>query len=407
MDRVIVIGGGPAGMMAAGTAGLQGKKVLLVEKNSSLGRKLLLTGKGRCNLTNATDIDGLLAHILKNRRFMYSSFQIFASEELVDFFQGLGLPTKVERGRRVFPASGSSYDVLKALKLYLERGGVEVIRGEGEKLLFSKEKVEGVQLKDGRKLLGESVVLALGGLSYPATGSTGDGYGMAKEVGHTISCLRPSLVPLRVKEGWINRLAGLQLKNCTLRITDERGEELYKGFGEVHFMEDSLTGPLPITASALLGQIEGKGYKAVLDVKPALREDQLHQRLLRDFEKYSNKTIAKALKDLLPQQLQAPIIALSSIHPTKKVHQITKGERQKLIGLLKNLTFTLLKRGSFQEAIITAGGVVVDEVYPLTMESKKKKNLFFAGEILALEALTGGFNLQIAFTTGYVAGLNC
>lgn len=407
MKRAIVIGGGPAGMMAAIAASQRGRQVLLLEKNKQLGRKLLLTGKGRCNLTNLCDVETMMDAIVTNPRFMYSSLYAFGPEDLISFFQQLGLPTIVERGQRVFPRSEKSQDVKKALEMCLKRLGVEICQGEVAEILLKEDRVLGVRLKDGSKIESDSIVLATGGLSYPATGSTGDGYGMAKSLGHTITPLKPSLVPIRAKESWAEGLDGLKLKNVSFRIESPSKAKIYEGFGEVYFLGRSLSGPLVLTASAIIGEVKGKEYRAVIDLKPALTEKEIYQRAQRDFEKYSNRDLGNALGDLLPQAMIQTFLVLLRVSPKKKVRQLTREERKRAAHLLKNFNVSLKELGPFEEAIITKGGISVEEIQPSTMESKKIKGLFFGGEIIDVDALTGGYNLQLAFSTGYVAGLNC
>lgn len=407
MERVIVIGGGPAGMMAAGTAGERKKEVLLIEKNMSLGRKLLLTGKGRCNLTNASSIEMMVHHIVTNKRFMYSSLHTFGPEDLLSFFHGWGLRTIIERGQRVFPQSGRSHDVKEVLEKYLKRVGVQVFQGEVVEIVTKGGRVLGVRLKDGSTIETGAIILTTGGLSYPATGSTGDGHHMARHIGHRITPLEPSLVPIKVEEKWVEELDGLQLKNVGLWIENSSGKKVYEGFGEVYFLKRSLSGPLILTASALVGEVKDKGYRCTLDLKPALSVKELDERVQRDFNRYSNKDFGNALGDLLPKDMITTFVHLLSISPKKKVHQLTREERKRVVHLLKSIKFSLKELGSFEEAIITRGGVLVEEIHPATMESKKIEGLFFAGEILDVDALTGGFNLQIAFTTGYVAGVSC
>lgn len=404
MNSVIVVGGGPAGMMAAGTAGRRGREVILVEKNPVLGRKLRITGKGRCNLTNATHIQLFLEQIIKNAPFLYSSLHRFSNQDLVDFFHELGLPTKVQRGERVFPVSERAIDVVNTLETFLHASGVQVMQGRVSAVKTASGAVKGVILQGGGHLEAYAVVLATGGLSYPATGSTGDGYGMASALGHRITPLSPSLVPIQVKEDWVSTLHGLKLKNVSLQLVDGAGEIRYQGLGEVHFYNQSLSGPLALTASAVVGEVQGEGYQAILDVKPALSSSKLDQRLQRDFMQYRNRDFSNALKDLLPRRLQELFILRSGIPPEKKVHQVTREERQRLVNLLKNFTLSLTALAPFTEAVVTSGGISVKEIHPSTMESKRVSGLYFAGEILDVHGLTGGFNLQLAFSTGFVAG---
>jgi predicted Rossmann fold flavoprotein len=406
--RVIVIGGGAAGMLAAGTAGSRGLDVLLIEKNNILGRKLLITGKGRCNITNSVgEIGDLIANIPVNGKFLYSAFHTFSNYDLIKLFNELGLETKVERGGRVFPASDRSVDVVNALKKYLNKNNVQIIKGEVQKIVAQNNIVSKVVLQDGRIFLCQSVIVATGGMSYPQTGSTGDGYRFARESGHTVTPLTPSLVPLEVKERWAAELQGLSLKNVAISLLDENNKELYRDFGEMLFTHFGVSGPIILSASSYLGNINKKKYRLVLDLKPALSEEQLDLRIQRDFHKYANRFFVNSLPDLLPKKMIPVIIKLSKISPEKPVNQISRSERKKLVELLKNLTLEIKKYRPLKEAIITSGGVAVEEINPYTMESKLVKGLFFAGEVIDVNAYTGGFNLQIAFSTGYLAGLNC
>ncbi|MBC7958697.1 MAG: NAD(P)/FAD-dependent oxidoreductase [Vallitaleaceae bacterium] len=405
MEEVIVIGGGPAGMLAAIMAARNNKKVQLLEKNNKLGRKLFITGKGRCNLTNATDVETLLLNTLSNRKFLYSAFYGFDSFALIDFFEKLGLRTKIERGDRVFPQSDHSSDVIKVLEQELQQLGVEIhFDTEVKELLVKDGKIEGVLTKN-KTFYAHKVIVATGGLSYPLTGSTGDGYRFAKKVGHTIASLSPGLVPIETKEDWVKSLQGLSLKNVNVQFLDSKGQKiLYEEFGEMLFTHYGLSGPIILSGSSFLPKDSVNGLKVRIDLKPSLTQEQLDLRLQRDFEKYSRKNFGNALDDLLPQKLIEPMIALSGIEPEKKVDQITKEQRNYLGHLLKNLECTIIARRQYNEAIITRGGVDVKEINPNTLSSKKVEGLFFAGEVLDLDALTGGFNLQIAFSTGYLAG---
>jgi predicted Rossmann fold flavoprotein len=405
--RVIVVGGGPAGMMAAGTAGRRGLDVTLIEKNERLGRKLLITGKGRCNITNDMDVEGLISNVPVNGKFLYSAFYTFSNDDLLNLFHDLGLATKVERGGRVFPASDKALDVVKALQKYITQNGVRVLHGEVEQVLAKEGQVYQVVLKDGSRLACEAVVVATGGVSYPLTGSTGDGYRFAEENGHTVTRLKPALVPLEVIEEWVTEVQGLALKNISISVYNNRNKQIYTDFGEMLFTHFGVSGPVILSASSHLDKPVEKEYRLVIDLKPALSPAELDERIQRDFAKYINKIYANALGDLLPKKLIPIIIHLSGIDPEKKVNQITKDEREKLGWILKNLTLTIKRFRPLSEAIITSGGVKVEEVNPSTMESKLVNGLFFTGEVLDVNAYTGGFNLQIAFSTGYLAGLNC
>ncbi len=408
MGKVIVIGGGPAGIMAAGIAAGRGRDVILLEKNSKLGKKLLISGKGRCNITNDTDVEGLIENTPGNGNFLYSAFYTFSNQDLIDFFNQKGLRTKVERGGRVFPESDSSRDVLNTLMDFLKSNGVKInTEATVTEILAQDNKVTGVRLSDGSIIEAESVILAVGGMSYPGTGSTGDGYDMVRKLGHTVTPLKPSLVPLITQEEWIRDLQGLSLKNVSVSFRNRNGKEIYNDFGEMIFTHFGVSGPVILSASRHLLSYDFKNIEMSLDLKPALTFEKLDERVQRDFDKYSRKQYKNSLDDLLPQKFIPVIIELSEINPEKPVHQITKEERKRLITLLKSLKITVIGARPIKEAIVTAGGVKTSEINPSTMESKKIGGLFMAGEVIDVDAYTGGFNLTIAFSTGYLAGLNC
>ena len=406
MGKIIVVGGGAAGLIAAGRAGENGHEVHLYEKNNRLGKKIYITGKGRCNVTNAGDIDDFMDNIPGNPYFMYSAFYTLDSKATIEFFENLGVKTKVERGNRVFPVSDKAGDIVAALERYVKKNKVKLHLESCVKDIIAEDGVvKGIRLANGNEIYGDAVIVATGGLSYPGTGSTGDGYRFAKEMGHTVTKLYPSLVPLRTKENWCERLMGLSLKNISIVIKNNKGKTVYKDFGEMLFTHYGVSGPVILSASRhLLGKLDG-GNTLSIDLKPALDEKKLDDRLLRDFEKYINKDFKNALDDLLPQKLIPVIIELSNISPEKKVHDITKEERKNLCRLIKNLTVTITGTTGYNEAVVTSGGVNTDELNPATMESKIIKNLHFAGEVIDVDAYTGGFNLQIAFSTGYCAGM--
>lgn len=406
MKKVLVVGGGASGMMAAGTAAQKGHIVHLYEKNDRLGKKIYITGKGRCNITNDSDIDTHLENIPGNPYFMYSAFYMLDSQKTKAFFDALGLKTKTERGNRVFPVSEKAGDVVRALEKYLKKNGVVIHTNSAVKQILTQNQcVKGIRLENGKEIQADDVVICTGGLSYAGTGSTGDRYKMAKDLGHTVTKLYPSLVALKTKENWCRQLMGLSLKNCAIAVKNEKGKTIYKDFGEMLFTHFGVSGPMILTASRhIVKQLQKQSYTIEIDLKPALEEKALDARILRDFQKYSNKNFSNALDDLLPQKLIPVIIDLAGISPIKKVHDITKQERQSLIKQMKHLTVTVCGTAGFQEAVITCGGVCVDEINPSTMESKIIKGLYFAGEILDVDAYTGGFNLQIAFSTGYTAG---
>ncbi len=405
MGKIIVVGGGAAGLMAAGRAGGLGHEVHLFEKNNRLGKKILITGKGRCNLTNACDVETLLENIPGNPYFMYSAFYRLDSRETRELFHRLGLETKVERGRRVFPVSDKALDVVFALEQYLRENKVKQhLDSPVEELLISKGKAVGVRLKKGAEMMADAVIVTTGGLSYPLTGSTGDGYRFAKQAGHQVTKLYPSLVPLKTAEAWCKALMGLSLRNISIRIKNKKGKTVFEEFGEMLFTHYGVSGPVILSASRHLLFSMEEGYGLFIDLKPAMDEKKLDLRLLRDFEKYANRDFINALDDLLPKKLIPVIAELSGIAPDKKVNSITKEERKQLLSLLKALPLSITGTAGFQEAVITCGGICVDEIDPSTMESKFIKNLHFAGEVLDVDAYTGGYNLQIAFSSGFAAG---
>ncbi len=406
--RVIVIGAGAAGIMAAGKASELGNEVILIEKNDRIGKKLLISGKGRCNITNNTDIDGLIDNTPGNGNFLYSAFYTFSNTDLIDFFEKYGLKTKVERGGRVFPVSDKAKDVVDSLERFISNTGVKLwLKSPVSEISIGSEGVNGVILKNGSKMQCDSVVLATGGASYPGTGSTGDGYKVAKRLGHTIVDLKPSLIPLVISEDWVKELQGLSLKNVSIFLINNKGQKIYTDFGEMLFTHFGVSGPVILSSSRHILNYNYKDVSLVIDLKPALTEEKLDERIQRDFEKYSRKQFKNSLDELLPQKLIPVIIKLSGVHPEKYVNQIKKEERRTLVKLMKNLTLTIIGSRPIEEAIVTAGGVTVNEINPSTMESKIVKGLYFAGEVIDLDAYTGGFNLTIAFSTGYLAGMNC
>lgn len=404
MSKVAIVGGGAAGMMAAVFAARNGHEVHLFEKNEKLGKKLYITGKGRCNLTNACDIEELFFNVRKNAKFLYSAFYSFSNEETIRMFEELGLKTKTERGNRVFPVSDHSSDVIAVLAKELNRLHVNIhLHTEVERIEAENGCIVGIQTKQGRQEA-DAVILATGGVSYPATGSTGDGYRFAKETGHKITPLSPSLVPFLIKEDYVKQLQGLSLKNVQVSIGEGK-KQLYSDFGEMLFTHFGVSGPLILSASTYISPYpEGKELPLYVDLKPALSEKQLDNRILREFDGAQNKQFKNAVAGLFPSKLLPVMISLSGIAEEKKVHEITREEREAFVRLIKHMPMTITGLRDFKEAIITRGGVQVKDVQPSTMESKYVKNLYFAGEVLDVDAMTGGFNLQIAWSTAYLAG---
>ena len=411
MVRVVIIGGGAAGMMAACQAAAKGHRVILLEKNEKLGKKLYITGKGRCNLTNACDTEALFKHVMRNRKFLYAAFYGYSNYQAIDFFESHGLATKIERGDRVFPQSDHSSDVIRTLQRTLQELGVEVrLHTPVQEVLEAPgqpggaRRVRGVVLKDGRVIEADAVMIATGGCSYASTGSTGDGYRFAERLGHTVTERCPSLVPFEAAEGWVKELQGLSLRNVTVCIRKEK-KALFEEFGEMLFTHYGVSGPLFLSASSVVNDyMHQMPLSAEIDLKPALSKEQLDKRVLRDFEENKNRQFKNALQKLFPAKLIPVMVALSGIHADKKVNEITKEERGRFVSLIKAFPITLSRFRGFDEAIITRGGVQVKEVNPSTMESKLVGGLYFAGEVLDLDALTGGFNLQIAWSTGDLAG---
>lgn len=402
---VVVIGGGPAGLFSAATAAKNGNKVILIDKNDVLARKLRITGKGRCNVTNSADISDFIGMVCSNPNFMYSAFYSFTNLDLMDFFEKCGVPLKEERGGRIFPVSDSAKDIANALIKYAKDNGVVIFKDTVTKIVCDNEVITGVSTKTGKKIESNKVIIATGGASYPLTGSTGDGYKFAEKLGHTIVTPYPSLIPLLVQEDYVSDLQGLSLKNVAVKI-NKGSKCVYEDFGEMIFTHYGLSGPVILSASSNLKNIEESNYKISIDLKPALTFEQLDKRIQRDFEKNINKNFSNSLDELLPNKLIDTVIKLSGIDPYVKVHQINKQQRQELCNLLKNLTFTITGVRPIEEAIITRGGVSTKEINPSTMESKIVSGLYFCGEVIDVDAYTGGFNLQIAFSTAYLAGTN-
>ena len=405
MSSVIVIGGGAAGMMAAYAAAECGHRVVLLEQNEKLGKKLYITGKGRCNVTNACDRDKLFENIVSNPKFLYSAFYDFDNKQMMELLSSAGCPLKVERGERVFPVSEHSSDIIAALERLLRAKDVNVRLKTAVREVTARDgSVTGVLLADGERLIADAVILATGGLSYTTTGATGDGYRMAQVLGHTVNECVPALVPMEIKEPWCSSLQGLSLKNVTLTMSCGN-KKIWQGFGEMLFTHFGISGPLVLSASSYYSKCKDKCQVTVsVDLKPALTAEQLDKRILRDFEQNLNKQFKNVIGGLYPAKLTPVMIELAGIDAEKKIHEITRQERSRLAEITKKLTMQVAGLRDYAEAIITQGGVKVKEVNPSTMESKLIKGLYFAGELLDLDAVTGGFNLQIAWSTGHLAG---
>ena len=400
--KIVVVGGGAAGMMAAIRAAEQGASVTLLEPNERLGKKLNITGKGRCNVTNNAGLEELLANVPKNGKFLYSVFSRFDGRDAMAFFEKLGVPLKTERGNRVFPVSDSAFDISAALERRMKALRVSVIRDRAMRLEITDGAVTGVTGEKGTYPAG-AVILATGGVSYPATGSTGEGHRMAAEAGHTVTPLQGSLVPLKEQGNDCARMQGLSLRNVSLTVF-ENEKKIYTDFGEMLFTHFGVSGPLVLSASAHMRRFDKKKYRLEIDLKPALDEPTLDKRLLSDFEKHANSDFCNALDDLLPQKLIPMVVERSGIEPRRKVHDITREQRRDLLRVLKHFTVEIAGLRPVTDAIVTSGGVKVGEIDPKTMESKCVKGLYFAGELIDVDAYTGGFNLQIAWATGRAAG---
>lgn len=419
--KVIIIGGGPAGMLAAITSAQNGNETTIIEKNNRLGKKLLITGKGRCNITSSIDINDFINNIPGNGKFLYSAFQNYTNKDIINFLEKNGVSVKEERGNRIFPKSDKSLDVEKAFEREITRLHINVkLNSKVTKIMVKNNKVEGVKYLNSenieKTLYADKIILATGGTTYPLTGSTGDGYKMAEQLGHTVTKIKPSLVPLTASKGSIKicqKLQGLSLRNVAIRLIDEeKNKKIYEDFGEMIFTHFGVSGPTILSSSAHL--LRYKNVEELLangkitleiDLKPALSEQQLDLRIQRDFSANKNKEFKNSLDALLPQKLIPVIVDLSGIDEDKKVNEVTKEERLKLVELLKKFNVTISGFRPLEEGIITAGGINVKEINPKTMESKIVEGLFFAGEIIDVDAYTGGFNLQIAYSTGYTAGL--
>lgn len=437
MSNIVVIGAGPAGMMAAIVAAKAGHQVILLEKNEKIGKKLFITGKGRCNVTNACEIDSLFSNVMEHDKFLYSAIYGFDNQAVMQFFENAGCKLKVERGQRVFPQSDHSSDVIRALESQMKLAGVKLLlnrevdvvltqklddtekeesgeenidkykkKKSGKKKLKQTAVITGVRLKSKEIISADCVIVATGGISYILTGSTGDGYRFAKDCGHSIIELSPALVPFQIKEDWCKELQGLSLRNVTATVEVE-GRKVYSDFGEMLFTHYGVSGPLMLSASSYyVHKAKGKEAKLFIDLKPALTKEQLDKRILREFDENKNKQFKNAITTLFPAKMLPIMPELVGINPDKKVHEITKEERERFIDVIKHLELTISGIRDYNEAIVTKGGVNVSEISPSTMESKLVKGLYFAGEVLDLDALTGGFNLQIAWSTGCLAGMS-
>ncbi|WP_283690644.1 NAD(P)/FAD-dependent oxidoreductase [Clostridium perfringens] len=403
MAKVIVIGAGPAGMMAAISAA-ENHEVILLEGNERIGKKLFITGKGRCNVTNAKDISEFFDFIPGNPHFLYSALYTYTNIDVMNFFENAGVKLKVERGSRVFPNSDKSSDIISGLSRGLNEALVDLrLHSKVKDVIFNNNKIEAVILENGSKVKGDYFIITTGGKSYPLTGSTGIGFDLAKKMGHTIVEPKPSLVPIEIEESWVRELQGLSLRNIELKIKNKKNSKVvYSGQGEMLFTHFGISGPLVLSGSRFIK--DGERFEISLDLKPALEEKQLDLRIQKDFKKNLNKDFKNSLDELLPKKLIPVIIELSKIYENKKVNSITKEERRTLLNLLKNLTFTVKGLRDIAEAIVTAGGVSTKEIDPSTMQSKIVDNLYFAGEVIDVDAFTGGYNVQIALSTGYLAG---
>lgn len=406
-NKVIVVGAGPAGMMSAITASENGADVTIIEKNQKVGRKLLITGKGRCNITNFCDADEFIANVPTNPRFLYSAINSFSTYDTIAFFESLGVASKVERGNRVFPVSDKAVDVVDAMYNKLLSSGCKLVCDEVSSLIFDNESVRGVTTTLGNKYFADKVIVTCGGKSYPRTGSTGSGYKLAKSIGHTVTDIIPSLVPLLSNDDFCPILQGLSLRNVGITVVDNNSnKEIYTDFGEMLFTHFGISGPTILSASAHMRNMTSDKYSIFVDLKPALSNEMLDKRLLKDFSKYINKDICNSLFELLPKSIIPVILNISGIDPHTKCNSVTAGMRRKLLDSIKNFRINISGFAPIEEAIITSGGVCVDQIHPKTMQSKLLSGVYFAGEVIDTDAYTGGFNLQIAFSTGYLAGIS-
>lgn len=402
---VIVIGAGAAGLIAAGRAAQDADRVVLIEKNDTVGRKITITGKGRCNITNAAEIEDMIGQYPRNAKFLYSALYTFTNEDIIRLVEENGVKTKVERGGRVFPVSDRAQDVVTALKRYALRDNVTLKKDIVKSLIIEDGAVRGIKTLHG-EIKGDRVIVCTGGKSYPKTGSTGDGYKFARQAGHTIIEPKASLIPVITEEKWVKDVMGLSLRNIRITAYNAKNKPVYSDFGEMLFTHFGISGPVVLSMSAYLKNIGAEKYRIEIDLKPALGDEQLRARLIRDFEKYSKKHLINALDDLLPKALIPVVVSISGIEEHKAVNAVTREERDKLANALKRLPLTAVGVRPVEEAIVTSGGVKVSEINPSTMESKLVNGLYFAGEVIDVDGYTGGYNLQAAFSTGYLAGEN-
>ncbi len=406
MAKIVIIGGGASGLLCAAKSALKGNDVTVLEKMDRPARKLMITGKGRCNVTNAAfDLETLISNVPTNPRFLYSAFSNFMPYDTMALFEELGVPLKIERGNRVFPQSDKAVDVVDALVGYCKNSGAKIIHGTAKAFECEDNKIKAVILDDKSKILCDKVAVCTGGKSYPLTGSTGDGYTLAKSVGHTVTEIRPSLVPLVCSNNFVTKLQGLSLKNVSIKVL-ENDREIYTDFGEMLFTHYGVSGPVILSASSHIRNMGERQYKISIDLKPALDEQTLDKRIQRDFSDMPNKDFINSLNKLLPKKLIPVIVLISGIEPSTKVNQITREQRQRLVKLIKCLTVDISDFRPVEEAIVTSGGVNVKEIDPKTMKSKIIDNLYFAGEVIDVDAYTGGFNLQIAFSTAVLCAQN-
>lgn len=407
MKKVVIIGAGPAGMTAAYSASQNGIDVVLVEKNERVGRKLLITGKGRCNITNNCEVEELIANVNTNGKFLYSAFYTFTNDSVMEMFESLGVRLKTERGNRVFPESDRAMDVVDAMARLIKRKNIKLVTGKTVKDIKEKNgKVESVVLSDGKEIKADAVIIATGGASYQRTGSTGDGYRLAEKLGHKITPLKPSLIGLEIQEDFVYKLKGLSLRNVAINVYRKKNKKIYDDFGEMEFTDYGVDGPIIKSASCIMRDLSKESYKISLDLKPALDHEKLDKRVQRDFQKYINKRFENSLSDLLPSKMIPVVVELSGIDPATPVNSITKEERRNLVNTIKNMEMHVKRYRPMEEAIVTSGGVKTSEINSSTMESKLVEGLYFAGEVIDVDAYTGGFNLQIAFSTGYLAGMS-